>query len=230
MKAIALPMKLPLFALAFTLVALSGTPVGAVDTPQVLFEENFSGKLGAGWQWLRERPEHWRMADGSLIIDTLPGSYWQKQNSGQNTLLRKAPASLQDGFIIEVHLDNSPKGQWEHAGILCYFDGETFVAFNKEFTGKQCIFVFPQQDGKPIQGPAETDYQGSGVWLRLTLRGTKATAQYRSSEKEPWKPIGECSIPTSNKELLVGFQSGYGEEKSGRQARFRSFRILKASE
>ena len=118
----------------------------------------------------------------------LPGSYWQKQNSGQNTLLRKAPASLQDGFIIEVHLDNAPKGQWEHAGILCYFDGTTFVALNKEFTGKQSIFVFSQQDGKPSMGGSETEYKESGVWLRLTLRGMKATAQFRSSEKEPCNP------------------------------------------
>ena len=223
-------MNVPFVALAFTLVALLARPVAAADPPKVLFEENFSGKLGEGWQWLRERPEHWRMADGSLIIDTLPGSYWMKENSGQNTLLRKAPASLKDGFIIEVHMDNSPKGQWEHAGLLVYFDPFTFVAFNKEFTGKQCIFVFHQQDGKPIQGPAETDYRESGVWLRLALHGTKATAQYRSSEKEPWKPIGECPIPTSTKELLVGFQSGYGQEKSERQARFRSFRILPWSE
>ena len=223
-------MKLPLFALAFTLVALSGTPVAAADTPEVLFEDNFSGKLGEGWQWLRERAEHWRIADGSLILDTLPGSYWQKQNSGQNTLLRKPPASLADGFIIEVHMDNSPKGQWEHAGLLVYFDGYTFVAFNKEFTGNQSIFVFSQQDGKPSNLGHETEYKESGVWLRLTLRGTKATAQYRSSEKEPWQPIGECPIPTSTKEPLVGFQSGYGQEKSGRQARFRSFRILKAGE
>ncbi len=223
-------MRIPLFALVFAMAALWATPVSAADPPKVLFEENFAGQFGPGWQWLRERPEHWRIADGSLIIDTLPGSYWQKQNNGQNTLLRKAPASLQDGFIIEVHLDNAPKGQWEHAGILCYFDGETFVAFNKEFTGKQCIFVFHQQDGKPIQGPAETDYQESGVWLRLTLRGTKATAQYRTSENLPWQPIGECPIPTSNKELLVGLQSGYGQEKPERQARFRNFRILKASE
>jgi regulation of enolase protein 1 (concanavalin A-like superfamily) len=225
-------MKIPPLALAFTLVALFGAPVVAADPPKVLFEENFAGQLGAGWQWLRERPEHWRIAEGSLIIDTLPGSYWMKENNGQNTLLRHLPdsASLKDGFTVEVHMDNSPKGQWEHAGLLCYFDGTTFVAFNKEFTGKQCIFVFHQQDGKPIHGPAETDYQESGVWLRLTLRGTKATAQYRSSEKEPWKPIGECPIPTSTKELLVGFQSGYGQEKPVRQARFRSFRILKAGE
>ena len=99
MNVIAFSMKLSLFALAFMLVALSGTPVAAAATPKVLFEENFSGKLGAGWQWLRERPEVWRIADGSLIIDTLPGSYWEKQNSGQNTLLRKAPASLKDGFM-----------------------------------------------------------------------------------------------------------------------------------
>src|SRR5205807_2448523 len=67
--------KLPLFVLALTLIAFSLTPVAAEDTPKVLFEENFAGKLGEGWQWLRERPEHWRIADGTLIIDTLPGSY-----------------------------------------------------------------------------------------------------------------------------------------------------------
>ena len=224
-------MKLALL-LAFTLAALSVTPAPAADAPTVLFEDNFSGKLGEGWQWIRERPEHWRIADGSLVIDTLPGSYWMKENSGQNTLLRHLPASasLKDGFVLEVYMENTPKGQWEHAGLLCYYDPFTFVAFNKEFTGKSCIFVFHQQDGKPIHGPTETDYKESGVWLRLTLRGIKATAQYRPSENEPWKPIGECGIPTSDKELLVGFQSGYGLEKPERQAHFRNFRILKATE
>ncbi len=109
-------MKLPLFALAFILSALFGTSAVAAEPPKVLFEDHFAGKLGEGWQWIRERPEHWRIADGSLIIDTLPGSYWLKENSGQNTLLRKPPASLEEGFTIEVHLDKSPKGQWEHAG------------------------------------------------------------------------------------------------------------------
>jgi len=99
-----------------------------------------------------------------------------------------------------------------------------------QFTGMQSMFVFSQQDGKPIKGSGETEYTESGVWMRLTMRGTKATAQYRSSEKEPWQPIGECSIPTSTKELLVGFQTGFGQDKPVRQARFRSFRILKASE
>ena len=222
-------MKFRLFAFAFTLGALSGTPVAAADPPKVLFEENFSGQLRAGWQWLRERPEAWRIADGSLIIDTLPGSYWEKQNSGQNTLLRPAPASLKDGFIIEVHLDNAPKGQWEHAGILCYFDGQNYVCLNKEFAGKQTIFALSQQDAKPTFSP-DKEYRESGIWLRLILRGTMATGQFRSSEQDPWQTLGDCPIPTSTKELLVGLQSGYGQEKPERQARFRSFRILKASE
>jgi regulation of enolase protein 1 (concanavalin A-like superfamily) len=224
-------MKFPFFAFAFTLGALSGTPVAVADPPKVLFEENFSGKLGPGWQWLRERPEAWRIADGSLIIDTLPGSYWAKQNSGQNTLLRPAPASLKDGFIVEVHLDNAPKGQYEHAGILCYFDGQNYVCMNKESDGKQAttIFVLSQQDAKPTFSH-DKEYDESGIWLRLILRGKKATGQFRSSEEEPWQTLGDCPIPTSTKEPLVGLQSGYGQEKPERQARFRSFRILKASE
>ena len=224
-----LPMKSSLFALAFTLAAFLKTPAFAADAPKLLFEEQFSDRLGTGWQWLRERPEAWRITKGALIIDTLPGSYWQKQNSSKNTLLRLAPASLKDGFIIEVHLDNAPKQQYEHAGILCYFDGENTVAFNKEFVGKQVLFLVSEQGGKPAVSP-EKEYRDREVWLRLILRGTKAIGQYRSSEQEPWQTVADRTIPTSTKELLVGVHSGYGLEKPERQARFRSFRILQANE
>ena len=223
MKSLLLP------ALAFTLAALFGVRLSAADTPKVLFEDKFTDHLDPGWKWIHERPDAWRIADGALIVSTLPGSYWQHQNSSQNTLLRPAPASLQDGFILEVLLDNEPKGQFEHAGLLCYFDGESVLAINKEFIGKQSVLMVTQQDGKPTVG-AEKDYAEREVWLRLIVRGTKATGQFRSSEKDPWQTLGELPIPTSTKELLVGLHSGYGLAKPERQARFRNFRILPATE
>lgn len=222
-------MKIPLLALALTLAELLATQIFAADTPKVLFEDKFSDRLDAGWKWLRERPEAWRMEKGALVIDTLPGSYWMNQNSSQNTLLRPAPASLKDGFILEVLLDNDPKQQYEHAGLICYFDGGSHVVFNKEYIGKQAIFMVSQQDGKPAVSP-EKEYVGREIWLRLIIRGAKATGQYRSSEQEPWQTLGDRTIPTSTKELLVGIHSGYGLDKPQRQARFRAFRILQASE
>lgn len=220
-------MKLSLSTLA--VAAFLALSAFAADAPRVLFEEKFSGSLSAGWRWMHERPDAWRLADGALVVDTLPGSYWQKQDSAQNTLLRPAPVSAKDGFIVEVLLENEPAKQYEHAGLILYFDSFNHVVFNKEFIGKQELFMVSAQDGNPAVGPAKA-YRGREVWLRLVVRGTKATGFFRSSENEPWQKLDERTIPTSDREMLIGLHSGYGSDKRERQARFRKFRVLQEGE
>jgi len=222
-------MKLFLPVLSFAFFGLLASLISAADAPKLHFEDPFSGKLDGGWKWLRERPDAWRIAGGALVIDTLPGSYWKTQNNSKNTLLRPVPVSPKDGFIIEVLLDNQPAQQFEHAGILLYFDGENHVALNKEFLGKQSLVIVSEQDGKPAVG-AEKEYRGREVWLRLIVRGTRTTGQFRASETEPWQILGDRTLPASTKELLAGIHSGYGLENPERQARFRNFRILQAGE
>jgi regulation of enolase protein 1 (concanavalin A-like superfamily) len=197
--------------------------------PKVLFEEQFSGRLESGWKWIRERPDAWRIESGALVIDTLPGSYWQTQNNSQNSLVRPAPASLKDGFMVEVLLKNDPKGQYEHAGLLCYFDGLNTICYNKEsIDGKTYVLMAAAQDGKPIHDGPYKECAESEIWLRLIIRGNKVIGQFRPSESVPWETVGERTLPTSTKGLLVGIHSGYGMEKPQRQARFRNFRILSA--
>jgi regulation of enolase protein 1 (concanavalin A-like superfamily) len=223
-------MKALFYSVILTLAAIFGTRTLAADAPKVLFEDKFSDHLDAGWQWIREQPDHWRIVNGALVIDTLPGSYWEKQNNSQNTLVRPAPVSLKDGFIVEVLLESDPKEQYEHAGLICYFDGLNTICYNKEsIDGKPLVLMAAEQDGKPIfHGPYQEGPAGE-VWLRLIIRGSKVTGQFRSSENVPWQTVGERTLPTSTKELLVGLHSGYGLEKPQRQARFRDFRILAAS-
>ena len=224
-------MKILFCSVVLTLAAIFGTRASAADAPKVLFEDKFSDHLEPGWQWVRERPDTWRFADGALVIDTLPGSYWEKQNNSKNTLVRPAPVSPKDGFIVEVLLDSQPKEQYEHAGIICYFDGFNTICYNKEFVdGKPYVCMAAEQDGKPVfNGPYKDSPEGA-VWLRLIIRGSKVTGQFRSSESGPWQTVGDRTLPASDKELLVGIHSGYGLEKPQRQARFRNFRILSANE
>jgi len=224
-------MKIPFCSLVLTLAAILGTRTLAADAPKVLFEDKFSDHLGDGWQWIRERPDAWRFENGALVIDTLPGSYWETQNNSQNTLLRPAPVSPKDGFIVEVLLESQPKGQYEHAGLICYFDGLNTICYNNESVdGKPYICMAAEQDGKPVyNGPYKESPQGA-AWLRLVIRGSRVTGQFRSSESDPWQTVGERTLPTSTKDLMIGIHSGYGMEKPQRQARFRNFRILSASE
>ncbi|EDY21513.1 hypothetical protein CfE428DRAFT_0758 [Chthoniobacter flavus Ellin428] len=224
-------MKIQFCVVVLAIALIFGIRTSAADAPKVLFEDKFSDHLDAGWRWIRERSDAWRFVNGALVIDTLPGSYWEKQNNSQNTLVRPAPVSLKDGFIVEVLLENAPKGQYEHAGLICYFDGLNTICYNKEFVdGKPYVCMAAEQDGKPVyNGPYKESPEGE-VWLRLIIRGSKVTGQFRSSESVPWQTVGERTLPTSTKELLVGIHSGYGLEKPQRQARFRNFRILSASE
>jgi hypothetical protein len=221
-------MKTLLCSVVLTLAAIFGTSASAADAPKVLFEDHFSDHLDAGWKWIRERPDAWRFADGALVIDTLPGSYWETENDSQNTLVRPAPAS--PGFIVEVLLENNPRGQFENAGLICYFDGLNTICFNKEFIGKPLVLMSAAQDGKPISDGPNKECPAGPVWLRLIIRGSKVTGQFRSSESDPWQTVGDRPLPKSNKELLVGIHSGFGLEKPQRQARFRNVRILSASE
>jgi hypothetical protein len=141
--------------LAFTLTGFLAMQSFAADAPKVLFEEKFTDRLEPGWKWIRERPDAWRLANGALIEDTLPGSYWEKQNSSQNTLVRPAPVSLKEGFIVEVFLESEPKGGYEHAGLLCYFDGENTLVLNKEsIGGKGHVLMVADQDGAAAVGVA----------------------------------------------------------------------------
>jgi beta-xylosidase len=225
-------MRLILRALVLMLAGFLAMPSFAADAPKVVFEEKFTDRLDPGWKWIRERPDAWRLANGMLIEDTLPGSYWETQNSSQNTLVRPAPASMKEGFIVEVFLENEPKGQFEHAGLLCYFDGENTLVLNKEsLGGKGHVLMVAEQDGKPrIGDPHNSQYPERGVWLRMIVRDGKVTSKFRSSEKVEWQSLGTIPLPKSDKELFVGLHSGYGQEKPERHATFSHFRILAGSE
>src|SRR5579871_4509218 len=130
-------MKIFFYSVVLALTAIFGTGTAAADAPKVLFEDKFSDHLEAGWKWIRERPDAWRFENGALVIDTLPGSYWEKQDNSKNTLVRPAP--VLPGFMVDALLENSPQGQYEHAGLICYFDGLNTICFNKEYIGKPLV-------------------------------------------------------------------------------------------
>ena len=223
-------------ALAFTLTGLLAMRGIAADAPKVVFGEKFADRLDPGWKWIRERPDAWRLASGALIVRHPAGSYWEKQNSSQNTLVRPAPVSMdpmsqKEGFIVEVLLESDPKGQYEHAGLLCYFDGFNTLVLNKEsIGGKGHVLMVGDQDGTSRTDGPHADYAERGVWLRMIVRDGKVTCKFRSSEKEAWQTLGTLPLPKSTKELLVGLHSGYGQDKPERHASFRHFRILAGSE
>src|SRR5689334_13539065 len=135
-------MRAILPALVLLLVATLSTWAAE---PEAVFEDALKGKLGGGWEWLRENPKAWRHSDKGLEIRVEPGL----AATVKNALVRPAPDRSRGKYAIEVTVEftSPPAQQYEQAGITWYqgdktprklvheyIDGKTYVIPGKKPT------------------------------------------------------------------------------------------------
>jgi regulation of enolase protein 1 (concanavalin A-like superfamily) len=211
--------------LAATLLALATVVAAAEEAPKdkVLFEEKFTGELSKDWSWVREDPKAWRIEKGAMVLRTLPGYLHAKSNDSKNVLLRPCPKSDKP-LAVEVYVEGEPKVQFEHAGLVWYVDDDNYVSlFQEVLGGKVELQMVTEKDAKPRFAVAKHD--AKGVWMRLVISGGKISTQYRPSEKEAWKVVGQSDIPAQGT-VRVGVMAGGAPKDAERYVRFRAFRIL----
>lgn len=207
------------------MLGVQATQVRADQPPneKVLYEEQFTEKLGEGWSWIREDSKGWRIDNGALVLRTLPGHLFGNYNNARNVLLRTLPKT-EHPLAIEVRVESDPKVQYEHAGVVWYLDDDNFVSLFQEFLGgKVMLQMVTEKEGKARSIVAE--HGAKGVWMRLLMSAGSITSQYRLSEKESWRDVGQGEIPTKVS-ARVGITAGGAPKEAERDVRFRSFRIL----
>jgi regulation of enolase protein 1 (concanavalin A-like superfamily) len=209
-------------AVVVTLATTLAGP-GKAAEEKVLFEETFAGDLGKEWSWVREDPRAWRIDKGALVLRTLPGYLHAGNNNSQNVLLRPLPQSDKP-LAVEVHVESEPKVQFEHAGLVWYVDDDNYVSlFQEVLGGKVELQMVTEKDARPRFAVAR--HEAKGVWMRLLIAGGKITTQYRPSEKEEWKTVGQSDVPARGA-ARVGVMAGGAPKDAERHVRFRAFRIL----
>jgi beta-xylosidase len=202
---------------------------GAGDAPRerVLFEDQFNGKLGDGWSWLYEDKENWRVEGGKLQIRATGGASFMKEHTGKNYLLRTPPDAKAAELSVEAYVENKPTAQYEHAGLMWFYDDDNFVVINKEcFGGKASIIFFVEKDSKPVpHKKTEIPYEAEGVWMRFLVNGTHIIGEYRALPTDLWREVGHGELPVKGPPT-VGFHAGYAPKKeSNRWASFSQFKI-----
>ena len=200
----------------------------ANDNERIMFAENFTLPLTAGWSWIREDPEAWKVEGGTLLLRSLPGYLYLHHNNAANVLLRKAPVTSK-ALILEVFLENEPDILYEHAGLYWYYDDDNYVCLLKEWMGQEVrLRIVREKDAKgDISG--ESKYDAKGVWFRLVIAGSKATGYYRPAAQGEWQKMGQVDLP-SDGEPKVGLNAGGGPENAERWARFSHFCLLEQAE
>jgi regulation of enolase protein 1 (concanavalin A-like superfamily) len=208
---------------------MSTAAISLADTTlKVMFAENFSSPLDAEWTWIREEPEGWKVEEGRLLLQVLPGYLYKESNNAQNVLLRKAPPTSKV-LILEVFLENQPQILYEHAGLYWYYDDDNYVCLLKEQMGKEVRLRIVREKDANGDISGETQYDAEGVWFRLVIAGDKATGYYRQTDNESWQKMGRVDLPTKGK-AKAGLNAGGGSQDAERWARFSHFRIIEQDE
>ena len=158
---------------------------------EVLFQDDFAGKLGDGWSWVREEKPGWRIADKTLEIRVLPGNLWGRANNVKNVLVRQAPDTAQGEVEVSVIIANRPSHQYEQANLAWYYDDSNMVKLGLELVnGEACICHGPRR-GR----------QDNARWRRFPSRrrrcacvvrvaGNQIRGQYRVTGTDAWLDAG----------------------------------------
>ena len=201
---------------------------------RTLFEEKFSGQLLPGWSWIDEQRDSWQLDNGNLELKVVavPDGLWSGGRKHPNLLLRDLGA--QGDFAVEVQLQSRPTANLEHAGIVIYFDGDNYIAINKEVMGgdlgkpaaKAEIVMVSEKAAKPAI--REKAYEHEEVGLRLSVVGKKVISQYRHYDSDQWQTLGELDVPMQGP-CKVGLLAGRPPKDADHWARFSHFRITAGS-
>src|ERR1700678_2408122 len=141
---ISLPVSAVIFFAALTLRAAPD------QGEKTLFEEKFDTKLSDGWSWLREMPEAWKLENGELVLTVQPDYLHPFGKNLRNALLRELPADIGTSWAVELKLDSDPKVQFEHAGVLIFWDEDNYMSLFREFLdGKPKLQMVTVKKGAP---------------------------------------------------------------------------------
>lgn len=145
-----------------------------------VYSDNFNGKLGPQWSWLREDTTRHGFVNGHLSI-TVNGDLYRNSNNATNILLESAPSS---NYVVETRYQFDPNTNYQQAGLLIYSDDDHYIkvgtlhngALNKNISGREVL--------APVGGAQNTcDVQPSAS-SNIAIKAY--TAQQCPSEGESW--------------------------------------------
>jgi regulation of enolase protein 1 (concanavalin A-like superfamily) len=189
--------------------------------------DDFRGKLGEGWRWLRENREGWRETDNGLQVLVEPGNMWGGANDAKNVLLRGVPEAMAAAADVSVEISHKPQNRWEQANLVWYYSDSHMVKLGLEIENGRTNIVMGREEGDKTKTIAIIPYEGETVELRFTVRGQDLQGWYRRPGAADWTVAGKTTVPVSPVAPAphISLQFYQGVAGSGRWATVRKFRL-----
>ena len=213
--------------LRLTFLAIVCSLACAVATAdEILFEDPFRGKLGAGWTWIRENPTGWRVGAEALEVLVEPGNMWGPSNNASNVLVRPLPYPLPPSIEISVTLSNRPTEQYEQVDLAWYYDDSHMVKIGQEMVDGRLSIVMGREEKDRTRTLAIIPLNSLTVSVRHVVTGTNLVGQFLLPGEEKWRDAGRCSLPAPESgKPKISLQFYQGPKEQEHWARVTSFRI-----
>ncbi len=199
------------------------TSIGCLGD-ELLFQDNFRGKLGADWTWTREHREAWRITEKGLEVRVEPGNMWGPANNAKNILIRSAPEAIHDEIEVTVKFENRPTEQYEQADLVWYYDDSHMVKLGQELVDGKLSVVMGREEADRTRTIAILPLKTAVIELRLLVKGTRLRGQYRPAGVLNWQTAGECDLPAHGR-AKISLQFYQGSAKVEHWVRINDFTI-----
>ena len=195
---------------------------------EVIFQDDFKGKLADGWTWVREHREAWRATERGLEVRIEPGNMWGPANDAKNVLVRSAP-DVDDGELeISATVETHPTNQYEQADLVWYYDDSNMVKLGRELVDGKLSIVMGREQGDRTRTLALIPIKAEFVRLKLTVKGNQIRGQYLMAGAQDWQDASHCDLPAPpNAKPKISLQFYQGPVDSAHWARVTEFRIRK---
>jgi regulation of enolase protein 1 (concanavalin A-like superfamily) len=198
------------------------------NAQEVLFQDDFKGKLGEGWSWVREHREAWRVTEHGLEVRIEPGNMWGAQNDARNLLVRPAPDATKGEIEVSVNIENQPSNQYEQVDLVWYYDDSNMVKLGQELVNGKLSVVMGREEEDKTRTVAIIPLASPSVRLRLFARGSQVRGKFRTPDAVEWRDIGRCTMPApTNAVAKISLQFYQGSQKAEHWARVSEFLILR---
>jgi regulation of enolase protein 1 (concanavalin A-like superfamily) len=212
-------------ALTLGLWTLSLLPATAGE-PDVIFQDDFKGKLADGWTWVREDPKAWRVTEDGLEVRIQPGNMWGPSNNAKNVLVRPVPDPATQPLEVSVTVSNKPTEQYEQVDLVWYYDDSHQIKIGLEQVDKVLCLVMGREEKDGTRTIAKTPIEALRLDVRFLVSGDKLKGQYRPAGEKEWKDAGECTLPVKG-EPKISLQVYQGPATVERWGKFTAFKIVK---
>ena len=195
---------------------------------EVLFQDDFRGKLGEGWSWVREHRPAWRTTPNGLEVRIEPGNMWGPLNDAKNVLVRTAPDAAKKQIEVSVRIENKPTAQYEQADLVWYFDDSNMVKLGMELVDGKLSVVMGREEKDKTHTVAIIPLDSTTVYLRFLVKGIEIRGQFRTDESKEWREVGQCdlpAVPNAKPRLCLQFYQGPADVEHW--ARVTGFRVCR---